>query len=256
MKKILIIVLAALFLFTVSSWLYRQTVMRSASWEEVKRGPIVSAVYGLGTVTSSYIYHLKVGVTTRVDNIYVKEGEQVKEGQLLVQFNNLPPFKALFSGTVTSIPVFANETVYPQTEILTLMDLSNCYVLVSLEQEAAIKIQKGQNVKLSFSGVPDETFNGVVSSIYPKDQQFYVKIIVDKLPQSILPEMSSDVAIVLDKKTDALLVPVAAVKNSIITVQRDNKIKKIRVKLGVISDDYAEIVSNNINVGDKVLVSS
>lgn len=225
-----------------------------ATWQPIKQGPIVEAIYGLGTVTSDKIYHLKVGVPSHVKKLYVHEGDEVQAGQALVELNSMPIFKANFAGTITSLSLHANETVSPQSEVLTLMDLTDCYVRVSLEQEAAVKIHKGQSVKLSFSGLPNQSFDGVVTSVYPKDQESFAKITVNNLPKSILPDMSSDVAIILDKKENAILIPMQAVQNSIVTIKRQGKTQKVTVQLGSINDDYAEVLSDNIKINDEVLV--
>lgn len=228
----------------------------SSNWVRVKQGPVISAIYGLGTVTSDRIYHLKVGVTSSVKQLFVHEGDEVKAGQPLVQMNNLPLIKANFSGTITSLPLHINETVYPQTEILTLMDLTSSYVLVSLEQEAAMKIQKGQQVKLTFSGLPNESFAGTVYSIYPKAQEFYVKIIPEKLSKTILPEMSSDVAIILERKENAILIPAQAIQNAMLTIRRNGKVEQVAIEVGAANGNEVEVISNNIKLNDEVLVKA
>lgn len=228
----------------------------SSNWVRVKQGPVITAIYGLGTVTSDRVYHLKVGVPSCVKQLFVHEGDEVSVGQPLIQMNNLPQIKANFSGTITSLPLHVNETVYPQTEILTLMDLRSSYVLVSLEQEAAMKIHKGQQVKLTFSGLPNETFAGTVHSIYPKNQEFYVKIIPDSLPKNILPEMSSDVAIILERKENALLIPADAIQNAMLTIKHAGKVEKVNVEVGASNKNDVEVISNNIQLNDEVLVKA
>ncbi len=254
-KKYLIFLLVFMAVVAIGAF-FSSAVRQQKAWLPVKQGPIISAIYGLGTVTSNKIYQLKVGVATHVQHLYVHEGDEVQAGQPLVQFSSLPLYKADFSGTITSLSLHVNETVYPQNELLTLMDLSDCYIRVALEQEAAVKIHKGQKVKLSFSGLPNQTFEGIVTSVYPKDQESYAKIAVNKLPGSILPDMSSDVAIILDQKENALLIPTQAIQNSKITLRRAGQIKQILVQLGTINDEYAEVISKNLQSGDEVLVKA
>jgi multidrug efflux pump subunit AcrA (membrane-fusion protein) len=254
MKKSRIIILASLII--IVGWFSTHHSSAKSKWITINTGPIASAIYGLGTVTSDKIYNLKVGVTTSVKEVFVKEGDDVQAGQPLIQFVNLPLVRAAFAGTVTSLPLHVNETAYPQTEALTLMDLKDCYILVALEQEAGIKVRKGQKVKISFSGLPDQVFEGIVNSVYPKDQEVYVKITSNQLPPTILPEMSADVSIILNEKTDALLVPLQAVQNSTVTLRRNGKTIKESIKLGAISDEYGEIISNNIKNNDEVLVKT
>lgn len=255
MKKTLrisLVVIVALLIITL--WMLYHRSATHANWQPVKQGPIVSAIYGLGTVKAEKIYRLEVGVISHVKKLYVREGDDVQKDQPLIEFDNLPQYKAPFSGTITSLPLHVNETVYPQTEVLLLMDLADRYVLVSLEQEAAMKIHKGQKVRLSFSGLPNQVFNGVVSTVYPKDQESYAKIMVTQLPASILPQMSSDVAIVIDEKANALSIPIQALHNSAVTIRRLGKTQQIVVEVGAMNEDYIEVLSNNIQAQDEVWV--
>lgn len=76
--------------------------------EEVspKVGPIVELVYSLGTVKSERVYHLKLGVTSSIRKLYVKEGQEVKEGADLLYADTGTLFKAPFFGNSnnSSIP--------------------------------------------------------------------------------------------------------------------------------------------------------
>ncbi|MCW5588704.1 MAG: efflux RND transporter periplasmic adaptor subunit [Legionellales bacterium] len=254
LSRRLVLILSLIILLILVGIFFYWHKHRQHSWVPVKRGPMVTAIYGLGTVTSKHIYHLKLGITTTVKKLYVVEGDDVRKGQALVEFTDSPLVRANFAGTITSLPLHENETVYPQTEILTLMNLNEAYILVSLEQEAAVKIHKGQAVKVSFDGLDNQTFQGIVESVYPNQQEFYVRIKVDNLPKNILPEMSSDVAIILNTTPSAQLIPVNAIQNDTVTIKRHHKIIKEKIKIGIINNNQAQVISNNLQDSDHVLV--
>lgn len=246
-KLLISLLIPALMLF--GSYITMRTY--PAQWLPVERAPVVEAVYGLGTVTSNRIYHLKLGTTASILKLMVNEGEQVKTGQQLVEFTDMIAPKAPFSGTITDLPVNVGETVYPQTNVLTLVDLSQRYLLVSLEQQAALKVRPGQVVKISFESMRDTNLTGVVQSIYPNNNNFYVKIDVPNLPPQVLPDMTADVAIVI-KQSEETFVPSQAVHDKHITVLENNVERTIPVTIGSIEGKTTEIIAPELATDLKV----
>lgn len=218
------------------------------------RGKIVEAVYGIGTVTASKSYQLKIGITSAIKKLHVIEGELVSAGQSMIDLADSTSFKAPFSGTITSIPYKTGETVFPQTPILTLIDLTNLYISVSLEQQGAMRVKTGQGVSLSFESLRGQKLEGKVRTIFPNEGQFIVHVDVPTLPKEILPGMTADVAISIDQKENALLVPVAAINNGKILIKRSGKEMKQDIKIGTVDGQWAEVISDNIQETDEVIL--
>ena len=219
----------------------------------VRRGSVVEAVYGLGTVTSPRTFQLRVGVTVGLEDVYVKEGDVVKSGSPLVRLSGNVVQRSPLAGTVTAVGYRKGETVFPQVPILQVVDLTDLYVAVSLEQQGALRVKKGQVAKLSFESLRAQKLSGVVSAVFPVDGQFMVHIDVQGLPSEVLPGMTADVAIEVAKKDSALLVPVAAISSGRVTVVRGNKKQRVEVKLGTIDGQWAEVVSGDLQEGDQVV---
>lgn len=229
----------------------------------VKRGALVRAVYGIGTVTAKKTYQIKVGVNSTLTHIYVQEGDKVKAGAPLLALDNNPVF-APFMGTVTAIPFKTGETVYPQTSLLTLTDLTDRYITVSLEQEASLQVQKGQKAVLNFESLRNKKFEGVVTAVFSNEGQFWVHIKGLSLPDFVLPGMTADVAIEIEHKTHCLVIPITALLPPSVDkdkannpsekkVQRLVQGKKVEtpVILGTVDADAAEVVSG-LQEGDLV----
>jgi membrane fusion protein, macrolide-specific efflux system len=217
------------------------------------KGSVIEAVYGLGTVNSQRTYELKIGVTSSIRKIYVKEGESLEKGSKLIEFDSFPTFTAPFKGTITSIPFEIGEIVYPQVTILKMEDLSNVYIVVSLEQQGALRVKKGQIAAISFESLRGNRFEGRVEAIFPNNGQFIVHIIVDDLPDEILPGMTADVSIETGRKNDVLLIPVQTVKSGKIIRIRNGKKEKISIKLGVLNGEWAEVTDGDITLDDSIL---
>jgi macrolide-specific efflux system membrane fusion protein len=220
----------------------------------LKKGDVIEAIYGLGTVESHQVYALKIGVLTKVEKLFVVEGQRVSRGAPLVQFEGTGTFKAPFDGTLTLIKFREGEIVLPQMEILKLINLEDKYIEVSLEQGAAMRIQRGQVADITFEGAMNKKYKGKVESLFPRNNEFVAKIVVNDLDSTILPAMSADVVIEVGKKSNVLLVPLKSITNGYVLRLRDGHKKKIEVKLGNIDNTWGEVVGGDLLESDLVLV--
>lgn len=219
-----------------------------------KRGKIIEAIYGLGKVKSRRQYEVKIGVMSKVKKVYVQEGEKVKKGQSLLAFDDSGIFRAPFDGTVTSIAFQPPQTVLPQTTALSMEDLSDKYIEVSLEQEGALRVREGQEVKVLFESLRGNVFRGTVKAIFPKNDEFITHIEVEGLGNEVLPGMTADVSITVSTHDNALLVPASAITNGIVLVKRGNdKKEKVSIKIGSVDGAWAEVLEGDIRMSDKVI---
>lgn len=221
----------------------------------VQKGTIIESVYGIGTVTANKSFQLKSGITSTLEKIFVKEGDRVKKDDKLVSLDNDVIFTAPFEGTVTYLPLKVGENVFSQTILLNLVDLWDRYIVVSLEQRAAIRVVPGQKARLSFENMREQSFEGVVSSVYSNDNNFLVRIDVAELPSQVLPGMTTDVAINIAEYHDALLVPVAALDADKVYVKHAlGQTETVEVKTGVVDGAMAQILSGHLKEKDELII--
>ena len=232
-----------------------QSVFQNRKYNKVKAsvGEITEAVYGLAKVKSNQRYEVKVGVISTLRQRFVKEGDFVKAGQKLLELDSSVVFRAPFDGTVTMISLYEGETVLPNVGILRVEDLKDRYLELSLEQESALRVKVGQRAKVSFESIRNETLEGKVSALFPKDDEFIASIKVDKLDPSILPGMTADVSVEIGK-IQGKLVPLKAVRNGTLLVYRNNKNVKIAVTLGLVDGLSAELKEGDLREDDEILV--
>lgn len=219
-----------------------------------KTGPIVEAIYGIGTVTPRHQFQFKVGQVSTVSEQFVQEGQEVKKGQPLLQLTGSVRISSPLDGTVVSLPYSVGENVFPDTPVVMVENIVDRYVLASLEQQGALRVKKGLAVKLNFETIRNQDFKGVVESIYPHKGQFLVRINVEKLPLEILPGMTADVSIEISKKDKALLIPLLAVNQGTVLIERQGQRKKISIKIGSTDSDWAEILDGDIQESDFVIL--
>jgi multidrug efflux pump subunit AcrA (membrane-fusion protein) len=215
---------------------------------------MVESVFGIGTVTARRTYRLKLGVTDTLERICALEGEPVQKGDCLIEFGEGRTFLAPFTGVITSLPFKIGETVFPQVPVLVLTDLKDPYVVVALEQSGALRVKQGQPAFLSFESIRGRQLEGTVSSLYPRDGEFFVNIEVRGIPPEILVGMTCDVAILAASREEVLQVPLAAVTDGTVTALRGGIPRRIPVKLGVMDGTWAEVVGPGIEPDDVLLL--
>jgi macrolide-specific efflux system membrane fusion protein len=123
-------------------------------------------------------------------------------------------------------------------------------------------VKPGQKATVTIDSLPDITFTGKVVSVdrvgtttsgvvsYP------VIIKFDTSSEQVLPNMVASVSIIIESKSDVLLVPSSAVQTqagqSTVKVLKNGQQETVSVEIGLISDTQTEIVSG-LAEGDEVL---
>ncbi|MBD3670544.1 MAG: efflux RND transporter periplasmic adaptor subunit [Gammaproteobacteria bacterium] len=215
---------------------------------------MVEAIYGLGKVKTDNFYEIKLGVINTVQELYVREGDKVSQGDKLVRMESNTVFRAPFDGTVTLIAFRESQSVFPQQTILRLEDLTNKYIEVSLEQQGALRVQKGQPVRVVFESVRGNVLNGQVDSIFPRNDEFLVHVRVKGLGDNVLPGMTADVSIEVGHKENVLLVPLSGISSGRVRVRRDDRTVVVPLKIGGVDGNWAEVVEGDIQAGDQIIV--
>lgn len=223
--------------------------------EPIQRGTIVDAVYGIGTVTANKRHSFNPLVGDTVGRSFVREGDRVKKGMPLVVSSDGNVYRAPFDGIVNYMPYRPGENTYTTSPMMVLTDMSDLYVTVSMEQQGALRVKEGQDVKLSFDSLRQKTFEGKVAAVYSYSNNFLARIDALKFPDSVLPDMTCDVAIIIGVHENALLIPVVAFDNGRVWVKRGHGIPQaVSVRLGVIDGAVAEVIGGNLQPGDRVMI--
>lgn len=252
-KKIIIFILIIFVIFILASVLRKYRASRG-SFLRPKAGSVVEAVYAIGTVKSDNTYNLRLSMSSIIKKLYLSEGDTVQKGSRLLMTDTSIILYAPFGGTITRINYKEGEMIMPNQIVLSLADLDRMHVIVSLDQESILRIKKNQNAELSFENLREKKINGIVDRVYPSNGEFLTKIRVKKIPEEILPEMTCDVAIEIGKKDKALMIPMSAINKGVITLIRNGQTQKVKVDIGVINDNWGEVLDDKILTDDRVLV--
>ena len=220
----------------------------------IQKGSIVDAVYGIGTVTATRSYSVKPGVIATISHLYVKEGDTVHKGSNLALIDNVT-YRAPFDGVINFLPFKVGENIFTQLPAMVLTDLRDRYIVVSLEQQGALRIKAGQKAKLSFDTIRNQNYDGAVKSVYSYHNNFLARIEVLSLPEEILPDMTADIAIIVQELKDVLVIPLSAYENGFVWVKRGHMIPiKTPITLGIVDGTTAEVKSGDVKPGDRLMI--
>lgn len=246
-------ILISLTLAAVSFFLFQKYRVKQ-EYISPRVGDIIETIYGLGTVTADQDYHLRVAVAAEVRRVFVQEGSVVSKGEAIIQLDEVQ-FKSPFAGVVTHVAFKEGEVVSPQIPVLSVTNLKKLHLEVNLEQQSVLRVKKGQSVYISFESMRNERLKGEVTAIYPRENQFIVRVDMKEWPEvNILPGMTADVGILVGEKKQVILIPLKSLVAGQVTRQRNGHKEKIRVKLGAMDGEWAEVIEPDILPTDEILV--
>jgi len=173
---------------------------------------------------------------------------------------------APISGTVTELDTQPGSVVAAGTVGARIDNLSSLYVDVVVSEVDINKIKVGQPVQLTFTAVPNKTYNGKVTSVGTVGTStsgvvnFPVTVQVTSADAQVKPGMSAIVNIIEAQDSNVLLVPNSAIQTfggrSTVTVLYQGQLIPVQVTVGLTNNTTSEITSSQLKAGDVVVLNS
>lgn len=134
--------------------------------------------------------------------------------------------------------------------LFTIENLDSLIVRVNVPERELAKLSVGQVAELTLDAVPGRTFTGRVALISPyvdaATATFPVRIEVTDSERQLRPGMFARVAIVYERKPDALQIPRTALLEDDglirVFVVEDGKAAERELRLGLLNGSYVEVV--------------
>lgn len=198
------------------------------------------------------------------------------------------------SGVVVSREVDLGQTVAASFQTPTLFKIAKDLSIMRVDSNVAEadvgKIRLGQKVRLSVDAFPEQKFEGEVQQIRlnPITQQnvvtYNVVVHVQNKELRLLPGMTAYLNVLIDQRTDALMVPNAALRfkprdaqskeskgvtvsakaevkpevkrgrGATVQVLREGKLQPVPLNLGIADSRFTEVLGGDIKADDKVAV--
>jgi HlyD family secretion protein len=165
------------------------------------------------------------------------------------------------NGVVTDRPIYPGETAPSGAPILTVMDLSHVIARAHIAQQEAAELKAGDSAKISVTG-QTEDFPGRVTlvspALDPNSTTVEVWVQAANPGGKLKPGTSVRVTVVSETVPGALVVPVTAIltgpdgATSVIKLDISNKLIRQAVKVGIRTDDEAQITVG-LKAGERVV---
>ncbi len=168
------------------------------------------------------------------------------------------------SGVVTSHDIREGFFVKPSTSLMSIGSLDQVWVEAEVFERQVFQVKEGLPVTMSLEYLPGKTWTGKVDYIYPtlnaKTRTVKVRLRFDNKDKDLKPNMFSQIMIHAKARETSLLVPKEAVIRSgsfdrLVLALGDGQFKSIKVKIGRIDDQFAEILTG-VKAGEKVVSSA
>src|ERR1700752_1809289 len=226
-----------------------------------------------GAVSQKDVTDARIALTQARDQYQVAQKQfdlQAAEGQLKAAKGKSTAAAAQLSyarivspinGVVTDRPIYPGETAPSGAPILTVMDLSQVIARAHIAQQEAAELKAGNSAKISVPG-QTEDFPGRVTlvspALDPNSTTVEVWVQAANPGGKLKPATSVRVTVVSETVPGALVVTVTAIltgpdgATSVIKLDISNKLIRQAVKVGIRTDDEAQITVG-LKAGERVV---
>ena len=196
----------------------------------------------------------------------VKEAvEKLKTHEVSLSYTKI---YAPISGYVSTVSTQEGETVVSGLSaaiLITIIDPSKLEMWIYVDETDIGRTKPGVKVEYWVDTYRDKRFTGKINMIYPQPEikdniVYYLAIVkIDQKDAALLrPEMTTHVRIIVEEKTNVLVVPNSAVRfeegKNVVYIARDKgKPERRAVTPGIRDDSFTEIVSG-IAEGERIVI--
>jgi multidrug efflux pump subunit AcrA (membrane-fusion protein) len=261
-----IIVGGAILIFLKGSGAAPQT--DAQLWARAEKGNILARISETGHLQAKTTVRVKANATGTVLSLKVKPGDKVRAGDVLAIIQPGRPgeqFKpsevtAPMSGVVIDTNVQEGDTVTSGlseysggTLIMTLADLKEMLVALSINEVDISSVRLGQRAEVSLDALGGRTFTASVWQLSPLAHvpsgsainAFDAAVRILGTHDVLLPGMSARVDLVIQEKTGVLTLPVEAVfvdgDKNLVYLKTAKGMEEKQVSIGASDNDRVEI---------------
>jgi len=285
------------FIILAGSVFYIAGMKRQKTTNEVVKeispvmGSIRTFISSTGTILPKNRLEIKPPVNGRIERILVKEGDEVKIGDILAWMSSTEraalldaargkgeqdfsywetaykpiPLIASIDGEVIVEKIQPGQTVTASDPVMVLSD--RLIVRAQVDETDIGKISLGKKAIISIDAYPDTKINSIVEHIYYESQTvnnvtiYEVDIVPEEIPKFFRSGMNASIDFIGQSNDNALLIPAEAVYKekdvSYVLVKQGEDAQPVRaaVKLGISDDKNVEVLSG-ITKDDKIIIKS
>lgn len=166
-------------------------------------------------------------------------------------------------GIVAELNIREGMHVTPETEIMSLIDLSSIWIIAQVFEEQANWVKAGERAQVRLPAFPGRVWSGIVEYIYPQldaaTRTIKVRFRTDNPGGTLKPNMYANITLLSEPKKNVLNMPLEALirngKDSHVIMSLGKGLFQSRsVATGIESGNKIEILSG-LKLGEYVVIS-
>ncbi len=210
-----------------------------------------------GSVAQQQYDQLKTQYEVAKSNVgFLKENTQL-----------LAPFSGVISGRYFEPGEMysgAPNTQAGKAAVLSLVQINQLKALVPLSEKYFPQVKTGMETKIKVDIYPDRNFTGRIERIHPTidatNRTFNAELKISNSERLLRPGMFARVTLDLDKEEAILMPSIAVLKmqgsnDRYLFVEENGIARRVAVTIGKRYDDSIEVFSDDLEPGDKVIIS-
>ncbi len=254
-------------------WLERLSV--KAEGDEVKRGQTLGHLYAPDILSAQVDFLIAFNQEgQRTSAVKVEKARNllrlldvpesvIKSIERKGETRNTVPITAPIKGVVTRLGVREGMFVTPSTEIYTIADLSEVWVLVDVFEHQLAWLRAGLSAEIRVPARPGQVWEGEVDYVYPeldpRTRTLRVRLVFANPGRLLKPNMFAEVIIYGGPKREVLQIPrealiVTGERETVVKALGDGRFQPVDVVSGMKRGTQVEILSG-LEEGDQIVVS-
>lgn len=287
----------SIIIFATGLFIWRDKFRRNQSDSIViqeirpRTGAIQRSFSTTGSVLPLNRLEIKPPVGGRIEEVMVKEGDEVTAGQILVWMSSTEraalldaargqdkeqliywkdvyrpiPLMSSIAAKVIVAKIQPGQTVAVTDAVIVLSD--RLIVRAQVDETDVGKVKAGQDAVVELDAYPDTKIAAKVGHIYYESKTvnnvtvYEVDLVPESVPEFFRSGMNATISFIENRKDDVLLLPLEAVTqeggNSFVMVKASDNISAVQrqVQTGVADDYNIEIISG-LDINETVIVKA
>ena len=242
---------------------------------QVIKGEVEDKISCVGNIAGREMVTLMSKISGKIDSFLVKEGDIVKKDDVMVlidrDIEGMKYEKASIKSPIDGIVMkkFLDKGAQVEPSVSPLMrvpvimvaNINAVKVLVNVSEKYLGRLKETAEAKVKVDAYPDEVFPGKITRIAPmvdlSTRTAEVEIEISNEEHRLKPGMFARVNLILEKKENALIVPIKAVlsenNRNFVFVVNGAIAQKRKVKTGIYQKDSVAIIEG-LNEGENVII--
>lgn len=266
LRKILVTLLVLLLLAGAGMYAYlslKQEYTVTYTGYTASIGSISNALSFSGSLNLIDNQTYTAGSAGTVRALYVKAGDEVKEGDKLLRLSNGETVKATFDGRVNSVKVDEGDEVSAGTSLVQVADFTHMKVSIRVDEYDIADVSVGQKCTVTATAT-EKTFESSIADIdyisaSSGNVAYYTATAYVDVDAGVYPGMQVTISIPQEEAQNVVVLKMDALSfdetNSAFVYMYDENqvLVEVPVEVGVSNGNYVEIKSG-LKDGDQVYV--